>query len=385
MFRVLRIVLVYLLAVIAGGALALLATYYAAADNVYVLFAVLLVVASALVAGTGPAIVVAITVVVGDDLILSGRLPPLQQWRDELIFATIAVAVGLLVSAKRKQQLQAQQLAARERALRTERDAILAAISHDVRNPLAVIIGSARRALLEGSPPNMDRLFRRIDSAAIQASSMIDELVDLRSIDGNEMDLDLERRDLRRTLDAAIDQMEGVVRGHTLRYHAPNAPVLALYDERRLQRVFQNLLGNAIKYSPEGGDIEVGLEAADGIARVTVRDHGIGIAPDERSLIFERGYRARGSAGMPGSGLGLFISAEIVRRHAGSLSCAAAPGSGTLFELRLPLVGGSPSEPIQQPPRDRSGPSVANAAIADRHNRDQLPRGAGEKRFVRAE
>jgi len=383
--RVLRIALVYLAAIIAGGALALLATYYAAADNVYVMFAVLLVVASALVAGTGPAIVVAITVVVGDDLILSGRLPPIQQWKDELIFATVAIAVGLLVSAKRKQQLEAQRLAARERTLRTERDAILAAISHDVRNPLAVIIGSARRALMEESPPNLDRLFRRIDSAAVQASSMIDELVDLRSIDGNEMDLDFQRRDLRRTLDAALDQMEGVVRGHTLRYHAPEVPVVALYDERRLQRVFQNLLGNAIKYSPEGGEIEVGVEAAGDVARVTVRDHGIGIPPDERSLIFERGYRARGSAGIPGSGLGLFISAEIVKRHAGTLSCASAPGSGTLFELKLPLVGSPPAESFQQPPRDRSGTSVANAAIADRHNRDQLPRGAGEKRFVGAE
>jgi signal transduction histidine kinase len=384
-FRVLRIAFVYLVAVIAGGALALLATYYAAADNVYVLFAVLLVVASALIAGTGPAVVVAITVVVGDDLILSGRLPPIEQWRDEVIFATVAIAVGLLVSAKRKQQLQAQRLAARERALRTERDAILAAISHDVRNPLAVIIGSARRAIVEGAPSNFDRLFRRIDSAAVQASSMIDELVDLRSIDGNEMELDLQRRDLRRTLDAALDQMEGVVRGHTLRYHVPDAPVVALYDERRLQRVFQNLLGNAIKYSPQGGDIEVGVEAAGGLARVTVRDHGIGIPPDEHSLIFERGYRARGSAGIPGSGLGLFISAEIVKRHAGTLSCASAPGSGTLFELTLPLVGGPPAELSQQPLRDRSGTSVANAAIADRHNRDQFPRGAGEKRLVRAE
>jgi signal transduction histidine kinase len=383
--RVLRTILVYVVAVISGAALAVLATYYAIGENVYVMFAVLLVVASALVGGTGPAVVVAVTVVVGDDLILSGRLPPLEQWRDELIFATIAIAVGLLVSAKRKQQLEAQRLAARERALRTERDAILAAISHDVRNPLAVIIGSARRALADGSPPHLDRLFRRIDSAAVQASSMIDELVDLRSIDGNEMDLDLQRRDLRRTLAAALDQMEGVARGHTLRYQAPEAPVVALYDERRLQRVFQNLLGNAIKYSPQGGDIEVGVEPAGEAARVTVRDHGIGIPPEERSLVFERGYRARGSAGIPGSGLGLFISAEIVRRHAGTLSCAPAPGTGTLFELTLPLVGGSAPESIQQPPRDRSGMSVPNAPVADRHNRDELARSTGEKRLVRAE
>jgi signal transduction histidine kinase len=376
---------VYLAAVFTGGSLAVLSAHFALRDNVYVMFSVLLVVASALVAGTGPAVTVAITAVVGDDLVLSGRLPPIEQWRDELIFATIAVAVGLLVSAKRKQQLKAERLAAREHALRTERDAILAAISHDVRNPLAVIIGSARLALLDEQPPEVDRLFRRIDSAAVQASSMIDELTDLRSIDGNEMELHLERRDLRRTVDAAIDQMEIVARGHALRYHAPDAPVVALYDERRLQRVFQNLIGNAIKYSPGGGEIEMSVDAAGDMACVVVRDHGIGIADDERPRVFERGYRARGAAGIPGSGLGLFISAEIVKRHAGMLTCTAASGGGTQFELRLPLLAGATPEPVEEPMRNRPGLAAANPAVVDRHDRDEFPRGTGQKRLVRAE
>jgi hypothetical protein len=112
---------VYLGALIAGGALAVLATYYSARDNVYVMVAVLLVVAAALVGGTGPAIVVAITVVIGDDLVLSGRLPPLDQWRDELIFATIAITVGLLVAAKRRQQLEAERRASVRFALSATR------------------------------------------------------------------------------------------------------------------------------------------------------------------------------------------------------------------------------------------------------------------------
>jgi signal transduction histidine kinase len=191
---------VYLAAIIAGAALAVLATYYSARDNIYVMVAVLLVVAAALAGGTGPAIVVAITVVIGDDLVLSGRLPPLEQWRDEVIFATIAITVGLLVAAKRKQQLEAERLAARERTLRTERDTILAAISHDVRNPLAVIMGSARLALA-GRAHDVQRALKRIDSAAIQASQLIDLLVDLRSLEGGAMQLDLQRHDLRRTVE----------------------------------------------------------------------------------------------------------------------------------------------------------------------------------------
>ena len=397
--RVLRTAIVYLGAVIAGGALAVLATYYPARDDVYVMVAVLLVVAAALAGGTGPAIVVAVTAVIGDDLVLSGRLPPLDQWRDELIFATIAITVGLLVAAKRRQQLEAERLAARERTLRTERDTILAAISHDVRNPLAVIIGSSRRALAGGVAHDVQRVLKRIDSAAIQASQLIDLLVDLRSLEGDALQLDLQRHDLRRTLEMAIEQMEGIVRVHRLRCFTPGSAVVAVYDEGRVQRVFQNLIGNAIKYSPDGGDIEVRLEAAD-LARVTVRDHGIGIPEQERARVFERGYRAQGTNGIPGSGLGLFISAEIVKRHRGGITCDAAPGGGTIFEVRLPLVHpsaqacalgtplvgvGSTAERVEQLPRDGARASVADAAIVDRDDRHELPRRASEERLVRAE
>lgn len=385
--RLLRIALVYLACIVAGGTLAVLATRFAARDDEYVMFAVLLVVASALAAGTGPAIAVAITVVVGDDLILSGRLPPLDQWRDELIFGTIAVVVGLLVAAKRKQQLEAKRLAERERALRTERDAILAAISHDVRNPLAVIIGSARYGIAAGEPADAHRLFARIDSAALQASHLIDELVDLRSFDGNQIDFDLQRRDLRRTVEAAIDQMEAVARGHRIRCVAfPDAPVLSIYDDRRLQRVFQNLIGNAIKYSPDGGDIEITLGVLGETAQVTVRDHGIGIPADERTRIFEPGYRARDARAIPGSGLGLFISTEIVKRHGGTITCEPATGGGTSFAVRLPLVGvGAAAEPLEELQGDRTGQPAADGAVVDGDDGHHLARRAGEERLVRAE
>jgi signal transduction histidine kinase len=384
--RALRTAIEYLGAIVAGGALALLANYYSARDNVYVMLSVLLVVAAALVGGTGPAMLVAITVVIGDDLVLSGRLPPLEQWRDEVVFGTIAITVGLLVAAKRKQQLKAEQLAARERTLRTERDTILAAISHDVRNPLAVIIGSARQAAARGVANDVQRVLKRIDSAAIQASQLIDLLTDLRSLEGDAMQLDLQRHDLRRTIEMAIEQMEGVVRNHRLRCGTPASPVEAVYDEGRMQRVFQNLIGNAIKYSPEGGDVEVRLETAVDLARITVRDHGIGIPEAERELIFERGYRAQGTNGIPGSGLGLFISAEIVKRHRGRIACEPAPGGGTIFEVRLPLIGvGASAERVEQLRRGGPRPPAADGPLVDGDDRDELPRRAGEKRLVRAE
>jgi len=385
--RVARVLVSYLAGIVAGGTLAVLASRYAAPDNVYVMLAVLLVVGAALLGGTGPAVAVAITSVVGDDVVLTGRLPPVDQWRDEVVFGSIAVAVGLLVSAKRKQQLEAERLAIRERELRTERDTILAAISHDVRNPLAVIVGSARRALASREAKgDVARYFRRIDAAASQATHLIDVLADLRSIEGNPIQLDLKRGDLRTPVEAAIDQMEVLARGHALRYAAPASPVMADFDQHRIQRVLQNLIGNAIKYSPDGSDIDVEMRVAGAEASISVRDRGIGIPQAEQELVLERGYRTRTVASIPGTGLGLFISAEIVKRHNGTIACTSAPGGGTRIEVRLPLARlGERPEAVQQPPGDRTGLAAADRAVVDGHDRHHLARGTGEERFVGAE
>ena len=380
-----RVASAYAAGVIGGVAVAVFAQLSGAPDNVYVMLSVLLVVMAALLAGTGPAVTVAITAVVGDDLVLSGRLPPLEQWKDEVIFGTIAITVGLLVSAKRKQQMKAEQFARRERDLRRERAAILATISHDVKNPLAVILGSARAGLREQAGEN-PRVFRRIESAALQAASLVDQLSDLHSLDGSGIPLDQHTGDLRRTVEAAKDQMEALVRGHTLRYAAPPDAVTVDYDERRIQRVLQNLIGNAIKYSPDGGDIEIGLSVQDDQARVSIRDHGIGVPESERGRVFERGYRANGVGTIPGTGLGLFISSEIVKRHGGSIFCYGADGAGTVFEIRLPLARiRGVAERAQQPPGDRSRPPVADPTLVHGDDRDELARRAREERLVRAE
>jgi len=381
-----RNVLSYAAGIVGGVAVAIFASATGAADNVYVMFAVLLVVMAALLGGTGPAITVAVTAVVGDDLVLSGRLPPLEQWKDEVIFGTIAITVGLLVSAKRKQQIKAEDLARRERELRTERAAILATISHDVKNPLAVILGSARAASRDYGGLN-PRVFQRIESAALQAASLVDQLSDLHSIEGSGIALECRPADLRRTVEAAKDQMEAIARGHVLRYTAPPDAVIVDYDERRIQRVLQNLIGNAIKYSPDGGEIDIHVRHVASTAAISIRDHGIGIPEADRSRVFERGYRAANSVGaIPGTGLGLFISSEIVKRHGGSIGCYAADGRGTVFEVRLPLARiRDAAERVQQLPGHRTGPAVADRAIVHRDDRDEFPRGAREERLVRSE
>jgi signal transduction histidine kinase len=383
----LRPVAVYAASIAAGIVLATIASTLHAADHVYVMFAVLLVVLAAIAGGTGPAIAAAFTSVLGDDVVLTGRVAALEQWRDELVFGTIALAVGLLVSAKRRQQLEAERLAGQERALRAERDSILSAISHDVKNPLAVIAGSAQQGLsAAGAGTNVARLFHRIKSAADQSAYLVEMLADIRSLDGSRIELQLRRGDLRHTIDAAVDQMQALCKGHTLRCSIPDDPVIAEYDERRIQRVLQNLIENAIKYSPGGGSIEIGMDASDAEARIAVRDHGIGIPAAACARVFERGYRAETVGRIPGTGLGLFISAEIVKLHGGVISCVAPSGGGTIIELRLPLaVFGRPADPVEQLPGHRARPAAADRAIVHRDDGHGLARGAGEKGFVGAE
>jgi signal transduction histidine kinase len=211
-------------------------------------------------------------------------------------------------------------------------------------------------------------------------------LSDLRSIDAHEIELDLRQADLRHAVETSVDQMEVLAQAHTLRYSAPAAPAVADFDQHRIQRVLQNVIGNAIKYSPEGGDINVEMRVDGDVASISVRDHGIGIPEAERELVFDRGYRARGADGIRGSGLGLFISAEIVKLHHGTIACSAAPGGGTIVEVRLPLArAGQPAEFVQQLPGDSPGLATADRAVVDRHDGHGLAGRAGEERLVGAE
>jgi signal transduction histidine kinase len=101
--------------------------------------------------------------------------------------------------------------------------------------------------------------------------------------------------------------------------------------------VLSNLIDNAIKYSPEGAPIEVRASALDGHATVEIVDHGIGIAPAEQSVIFEKFRRVRPVPSQPGSGLGLYIARAIAEAHDGELEVSSAPGEGSTFTLRLPV------------------------------------------------
>ena len=118
----------------------------------------------------------------------------------------------------------------------------------------------------------------------------------------------------------------------------PDEPVSARCDCPRMEQVLNNLLGNAVKYSPETRDVEVALECAGANAVLSVTDHGIGIAPSDRSKSIEPFRRGQNVGNIGGSGLGLSVARKIVEAHGGTIEVRSEPGSGSVFTVRLPLV-----------------------------------------------
>ena len=236
-----------------------------------------------------------------------------------------------------------------EAALRA-RDEVLATISHDLKNPLASIKASAQllqRRMTNGQPPDPAQLTERlgfIARTATQMARLLDDLVDTARLEaGRDLALQLAPIDLVDLVTRVVADLQSTSERHVLRTEVPAQAVVGEWDAARLERVLANLLANAIKYSPSGGQIVVRLrhEAADDTAWAVleVRDEGIGIPPHDLPHIFERFYRASNVVeAIPGTGLGLFVVRQIVVHHGGTITVESESGRGTTFTVRLPLA-----------------------------------------------
>jgi signal transduction histidine kinase len=333
----------YLLAVMAPLAATLLAAQLGMPAFIFEHLAVLLVVALAILAGRGPAVVVAIVASVADNILLRepiGR-PAIDGTRDLVDFALflfVAATVGWLVNRLRVAKEQAQIAARRERLAREQRDELVATVAHDLATPLAAIQGTIQRQAAL-SALDMPRLFVRIETAAARATSLVRTLRDVRSLEDDALTLNIQRADLRSIIEPTVRMLDRMSDQHPIALTMPQSPLLLDCDVERIGRVVENLLTNAIKYSPDGGPVEVSAVEHGGFAVVEVADCGIGIPSTARDRLFELGYRTENAASVaPGLGLGLYIASAIVRRHAGQLEATARISGGSVFTLRLPLA-----------------------------------------------
>jgi signal transduction histidine kinase len=215
-------------------------------------------------------------------------------------------------------------------------------VSHELRTPMAAVIGSARTLQLrwrELSVEQRESFLELIAGETGRLADLISDVLDTSRIEAGTFSFRFAEVDVGRLVRdsvAAAQAGQNEV-GVVAEVHEPLPQVRG--DAERLRQVLTNLIDNAIKYSPAGGDVEVRAYREDGRLRVDVSDQGPGIAKDDQRLIFEKFGRVSGGTARPGTGLGLFIARSIAEAHGGLLEVASAPDHGSTFTLELPLDG----------------------------------------------
>ncbi len=229
--------------------------------------------------------------------------------------------------------------AALEAARRRERE-FLASASHELKTPLTSIRGFAQ-ALVEGEvtdPEGIREAARVILDEATRLSRLVGDLLDLARLEAGRLSLERRPLDLAPLLEKAVRALSPQARekGIDLALEA-SAGLGTVGDPDRLGQVVRNLLDNALRHTPPGGEVRVRARAVDGGVEVRVEDTGPGVPPELRERIFERFFKGGGSTG---SGLGLAVAREIVRAHGGRIWVEDAPGGGAAFVVRLPAGAG---------------------------------------------
>jgi PAS domain S-box-containing protein len=224
------------------------------------------------------------------------------------------------------------------------RDHFLSIASHELKTPITSVQGYAemllRRATREGHASERDlRALRVIKDEASRLNKLVELLLDVSRIQTGRLLLQTGPVDLVALIQRLAEIVQPSLSQHELHLDLPNEPVVIEGDELRLEQVLQNLVNNAIKYSPQGGPIQVSLDRQAHHAIIAVTDQGIGIPPEGLSQLFGRFYRANnvGAHGISGLGLGLYIVNHIVTAHGGNIQVESEVGHGTTFQVVLPL------------------------------------------------
>lgn len=226
-----------------------------------------------------------------------------------------------------------------ERAV-AQRDEMLGIVSHDLRNPLSAI-GMCAEVLAadETAAAERTRLSETIHESVEWCQRLIADLLDIASIETDKLSMERQSIDPVVTLGRALSLFELPAEERSISLvptgleHLPSVNA----DPERLLQVFANLLGNAIKFTPQGGTITVGAETSDGSVVFTVADTGVGILPEHLPHVFERRWRGTAKGTDPGTGLGLAIARGIVEAHGGRIWVTSAAGKGSTFQFSIPL------------------------------------------------
>ncbi len=289
----------------------------------------------------------------------------LSSWetREGLFFTAI---LSDITHRKRTEELIMHAKEAAERASKFK-DQFLSTMSHELRTPLNAVLGFSDLLADERYGPLNDRQQRyvsHIHTGGRHLLQLISDILDLSKIEAGRMELAREDVTVASAFAEVISALYPLAEKKSqalLQQVEPHLQVRA--DAMRFKQVLMNLAGNAIKFTPEGGRIELAaLQVVDNQVRVEVRDNGPGIPPEQQQRIFEAFFRLTetGSA-TEGTGLGLAITSRLVELHGSKLGIESRPGEGACFYFSLPLIASIPNQPIQTSipvPRARNAPRI---------------------------
>ncbi|HWQ33479.1 MAG TPA: PAS domain S-box protein [Blastocatellia bacterium] len=314
----------------------------------------------------------------GDSVWLFGNAVPL---RDEDGNARGAVSAFVDITERKRAEKEREELLAREQAARAAaeaatrtKDEFLAVVSHELRSPLSSILGYTRLARAHATDAaTVIHHCNIIERSAKMQQQLIEDLLDTARIITGKLKIEAAPADLRLVLEEALSVVQPAAEAKRIELIARlgDEPLEIIGDAARLQQVVWNLLQNAIKFTPEGGRVELRLERSDRQARVIVSDSGKGIEPEFLATIFDRFSqndmsRTRRHGGL---GLGLALARQLVELHSGTIEASSdGVGQGATFTVTLPLYVPQPA--VSQPPRAGAEVRTGQEAIP----LDGLPR-----------
>jgi signal transduction histidine kinase len=277
-----------------------------------------------------------------------------------ILLPLMAGLVLLLASAVLAAYRRTQEAKRYARLERTKSDFMKLA-SHELRTPLTVLrgyISMIRDGDIKPATPGFERALPIIEDRLNQVNTIVEQMLEAARLEEGKAILNLEMLDLADLTVRSVDEARARTgAAHPIEYSRPKGSVPLLCDRTRVVAMIDQLLDNAVKYSPEGGEIECSLDEHDGRAVFTVRDSGIGIAPEDMGRLFTRFGRlvTRDNSHIPGAGLGLYLAREHARRMGGDITVESRPAVGSAFTLSLPLVA-SPAPESET--RSRTRPRV---------------------------
>ena len=254
--------------------------------------------------------------------------------------ASCILSVGADITERKQAELETQRALEREKELNQLKDSFVAMISHEFRTPLEMITTSTDilgRYLDRITPEQRRKQLGTIGGAVRRMGSMMEEVLLFSRAEAGRLPCEPQDLHLTAWCRRLVEETNAGAEGREIRLTLDDFPPMVMADERLLRHIFDNLLSNALKYSPADRPVEFHV-SRDGVDAVfLIRDHGVGIPPEDQPHLFD-GFRRGGNVGQtPGTGLGLVITKRCVELHGGAITFTSRENDGATFTVRLPL------------------------------------------------